>query len=484
MNTPKVFISYCRNSDEKIRRVVGISSALLENGVDVVLDEWDLQKGQDKFAFMERMVLDKELDKILIFCDKSYSEKADSKQGGVGTESQIISKEIYENANQDKCIPIALELDINEQAIVPTFLQNRIYIDFSTSEKIESNFPDLLRIIFNKPLYPKPNLGIPPSFMRHSNLKSPQHVHLFQDLQNSLAYGKADYLIIARKHRLTFLEKLQQHIIHDCNSYLGTPIDVLAENLEKLLYLRDEIISFFEIIFSFSVKEDMMEFVIELLESFLAFNEPVDVDKDRKFFTPLDGSNFIYFNYELFLYLIAILIENKKYSSINSLLSHKYCFKYYTSSEIGPFSIFCRFLFQLDENEENQLNSKRIQEFLLNRQHSNISIEQLMQADLILYIRSQYLDSVYDVWPPLSLVHSKNRTEFDIFLRASYEEGFAVLKTLIGFVDKADFQSQINGALYYYSHEGLSEPCFSLLSEVNYKKLMNYNKIFGEDQSV
>ena len=55
-----------------------------------------LRKGHDKFAFMERMVTDKSVTHVLVVCDKTYSQKADARKAGVGTESQIISKEVYE----------------------------------------------------------------------------------------------------------------------------------------------------------------------------------------------------------------------------------------------------------------------------------------------------------------------------------------------------------------------------------------------------
>ena len=44
---------------------------------------------------MERMVNDSTISHVIIICDKIYSEKADSRKTGVGTETQIISKEVY-----------------------------------------------------------------------------------------------------------------------------------------------------------------------------------------------------------------------------------------------------------------------------------------------------------------------------------------------------------------------------------------------------
>ena len=43
------------------------------------------------------MVTDAEIKKVILICDKAYADKTDGRTGGVGTEAQIISGEIYEN---------------------------------------------------------------------------------------------------------------------------------------------------------------------------------------------------------------------------------------------------------------------------------------------------------------------------------------------------------------------------------------------------
>ena len=33
---------------------------------------------------------------VLVFCERTYAKKADTRKAGVGTETQIISKEVYD----------------------------------------------------------------------------------------------------------------------------------------------------------------------------------------------------------------------------------------------------------------------------------------------------------------------------------------------------------------------------------------------------
>ena len=96
MYNPKVFISYSWSSPEHEQRVLNIAKELVENGVDTIIDKWSLREGDDADAFMEQMVSDPDIQKVLIICDKMYSEKSDKRKGGAGTETQIISRKIYE----------------------------------------------------------------------------------------------------------------------------------------------------------------------------------------------------------------------------------------------------------------------------------------------------------------------------------------------------------------------------------------------------
>jgi len=70
-----------------------LAERLTSDGIYVILDVWELKAGHDKYSFMEKMVTDPHVQKVLVICDKVYQEKADDRRGGVGTESQLISKE-------------------------------------------------------------------------------------------------------------------------------------------------------------------------------------------------------------------------------------------------------------------------------------------------------------------------------------------------------------------------------------------------------
>src|SRR5262245_27474731 len=135
---PKAFISYSWTGSDHQEWVLKLATDLRESGVDVIFDVWDLKEGDDKYVFMEQMVTNPDVKKVLIICDKAYAEKADARKGGVGTETQIISAEVYDQVirigQQQKFVAIIAERDVAGQPYLPTYLKPRLYIDMSTTD--------------------------------------------------------------------------------------------------------------------------------------------------------------------------------------------------------------------------------------------------------------------------------------------------------------------------------------------------------------
>lgn len=66
-----------------------------------------------------------------IVCNKDYAEKANSRKGGVGYESELILTEVKNNPLQRKYIPVVIEHDENGELPLPNFLKSRLCIDLS-----------------------------------------------------------------------------------------------------------------------------------------------------------------------------------------------------------------------------------------------------------------------------------------------------------------------------------------------------------------
>ena len=145
---PRLFISYSWSTSEHEQWVIDLATELVNSGVDVVLDKWDLREGHDSIAFMEKMVTDPSISKVILVCDQVYASKADGRSGGVGTETQIISAEVYAKQSQDKFVAVIAEKNDAGKPYLPTYYNSRIYVDLSESDRYAENFEKLLRWIF------------------------------------------------------------------------------------------------------------------------------------------------------------------------------------------------------------------------------------------------------------------------------------------------------------------------------------------------
>ena len=152
---PKVFISYSHDSPEHRRWVSELGAKLRHNGIDAILDQWDLGPGDDVTQFMERGIIDS--DRVLVICTDSYVSKANASKGGVGYERMIVTGQLVKDLGTDKFIPIIRQTSGREQT--PTFLGTRVYIDFRNDNQFDTEFDKLIHELHQMPVVEKPPLG-------------------------------------------------------------------------------------------------------------------------------------------------------------------------------------------------------------------------------------------------------------------------------------------------------------------------------------
>jgi hypothetical protein len=151
---PKVFISYSHDTPEHKQWVSELGAKLRHNGVDTILNQWDLGLGDDLTLFMERGIRDS--DRVLVICTDSYVSKANAGKGGVGYERLIVTAQLVQDLGTDKFIPIIRQASGEEKT--PTFLGTRVYIDFRNDSQFESEFNKLLHQLHRVPVVEKPTL--------------------------------------------------------------------------------------------------------------------------------------------------------------------------------------------------------------------------------------------------------------------------------------------------------------------------------------
>lgn len=154
MTVPKIFISYSHDTLEHKKWVLELATRLRNNGIDAIIDQFELKPGDDLPHFMETHLA--EANNIIMVCTERYVEKANSGEGGVGYEKMIITSNLLKKIDENKVIPIIRQ---NGEANLPTFLKSKLYINFSKNDDFESNYDDLVRAIHKSPLFEKPPIG-------------------------------------------------------------------------------------------------------------------------------------------------------------------------------------------------------------------------------------------------------------------------------------------------------------------------------------
>lgn len=139
--TPRAFLSYAWESEAHREWVRAFATRLRSDGVDITLDQWEVQPGDQLPAFMEHAV--RENDYVIILCTPAYAERSNQRRGGVGYEGDIMTAETMTSQNQRKFIPVYRAGNSWEEAS-PTWLRGEYYIDLRGAPYSDERYQDLL----------------------------------------------------------------------------------------------------------------------------------------------------------------------------------------------------------------------------------------------------------------------------------------------------------------------------------------------------
>ncbi|WP_102866724.1 toll/interleukin-1 receptor domain-containing protein [Pseudovibrio exalbescens] len=445
MKQPKVFISYNWTDEAHKERVREWADRLVGDGVDVVIDVYDLNPGDDKFAFMESMVQDPEITHVLLICDKEYVEKANTRRAGVGTETQIVSQEVYNKTSGSKFIPVFCEYKDDGNPLLPTYISSRISFNFTTPEKANDEWEDLVRFLFGKPRYRKPALGAKPAYLLEETA-----------LPTSGATTKLRSLEHALKDDKRNVPLLRQDFIDECMSYaeglriLEEPNEVewgkrFVTDFEKLTLIRNLLIDW--IMLEGRLQRDDLSFsdvIIDLLEKIMQLRyRPAHIMQWNKLWAEAHSL----FAYDFFLYLVAALIKTKNFTCLTNIFEARFILP---ETERGGFmdSACCDiFLHQTSfENEYEIYLGKRYyspEAEILKRQSSrkDLPFVDLIQADVICYlvIKLKYMGW----WLPQTVNYVGFNQTLEIFIRMQQKREFKRIAGLFGVTDGDDLRSKI-----------------------------------------
>ncbi|OOQ56966.1 SEFIR domain-containing protein [Mucilaginibacter pedocola] len=443
MENKKVFISYSWSSPSHEDWVLELANRLVQDGVDVILDKWDLREGHDKYHFMEGMVKSPEIHKVLIILDKKYSERADERKGGVGTETLIITPQLYADVTQEKFIPVVAEVDESGRAYLPVYLNGRIYIDLSSKDNFESNYEKLLRSIYSRPSLTKPALGKPPKY-------------LFED---SPVRYKTTTLVRGLDVQL---DKNPNRINSFLNDFLDEYFNCLpAFALDETVgtsYLGIGEAAFNKLTQYVSLKADYLAFLGKIFKSTIFFDHDVLIqffEKLPMLFRPLDEKtnwqSYYYEHYkliiyELFLYTIGLAIRYNNLTLLQDLFHSRYFIKdqYEGPKSNDDFTAF-RYYYDMMDQYYKKLYNKNFYspqaDFIIHHIPEGWNRSFVINADLLCY----YVAALNNkIWFPTTYIYkSRDGAPFDIISRLVSRKHFDKIKNILGFDDVEALKKRI-----------------------------------------
>lgn len=440
----KVFISYSWGNKEHQDWIVNLSKRLMADTVDVILDRWSLKDGHDIYSFMEEMVKSDDIFRVLIMCDEKYKLKADDREGGVGTETQIITPNLYSKEKQEKFIPIVLERNESGNPFLPVYLASRKYIDFSQEEDFEDSYEDLLRNILEVPSIPKPKLGAnPPAYISENIIDFSETNSKIRTIENQIKKSQTLNQKFATDFTDIFLEILWDFNLEKSpNDLEGFGIK-LIQTLKSFKPLREDFIKFVDLLSSIKT-EFSSELIIEFFENAPLYLKPRE-NKGSWSNSEFDTFKIIF--HELFIYTIAIGLKNKNYAFVSELLNSKFFIKDPYSQRQEPKNF--PFLYKYHENLENYIHKtyNKITGFghyMITNLSDQIDKQGLILADTLCYAVS-YLnnDDFYNRWFPNTYLYGE-RSSLNFFDKISSKKYFEKIKSIFDVENENELKKKLD----------------------------------------
>lgn len=400
---PKVFLSYAWSDPEHKERVRLFANRLINKGVEVILDVYDNKPGHDLNSFMEKAVTDNTVTHVLVIADKIYADKADARAGGVGTETQLISSEVYQKIDQTKVVPLVFQRTEEGKPCLPAYMKTLHYIDFTDESQFDVNFDELIRHTYNQPKHEKPPLGSAPVFdvpTKHSAEKIPLPVK--HSITPSSSFDNTYNELI------NALKKLRKIGGQDI------PIDErIVEGISNTEPYVNEILNEFDTLLKEDILDDkkLVDKIDMLISTAKSNQGPLPgVNSWRE--TDYEHIGFIV--QELAMSIIALLIKHRRYSAIHNLINRTYFYKTHIGEQRAvTFADFYQYMRTLDGHRNNRLKLNRASVAAdIHKENASkfdaIGFDEIRNADSLLYLltRFNFSNDRHEWWFPKLSVYS------------------------------------------------------------------------------
>lgn len=459
----RVFLSYSWTSYDHQQWVLRLARDMQASNVHPIIDAWDLRPGDDSIRFMERMVNDPDVTKVLILSDKKYAERANDREGGVGTETTIISPEMYSKVETRKFALGVCQRDDQGQPYLPTYYKGRIYFDFSDESKYVDEFEKMLRWVHDKHAEERPTTyGPTPSFLLEktgvdlgTNMYARRTMEAFRTGKAHAIGSLSEYLEMLAKH----LDRLR--ITRDENRNFD---DQVVESFELFKPYRDEFIEVLNVAIRQTQPGTLGDVLHNFFEQIIPYTERPNEQQGSWYSDAFDNYRLIC--RELFLVTNALALKTHRFDISHTLLNRDY----YSTAVPGPvmhsFGVLARSVESMDRRKQ-RLQSRRanlVADLLLERTNgTSLSRDELLQADFFLYFKAHRKD---DRWHPATHVFAGGlHKPFEIFARASSDAYWRQVAALLDADDLEKFKADVKSMRQY--GDGFNATSVELLTNID-----------------
>jgi hypothetical protein len=153
----EVFVSYSWDSEEHIRAVLALSNRLRADGIDCVLDQYEVSPPEGWPRWMDRKIAGASL--VLVVCTETYLNRVMGRESpdkglGVKWEGNLIYQHLYnQGADNQKFVPVVMRNA--DRNFIPVPLQGASFFNIETDE----GYKRLHRRLLGVPQAEKPPLG-------------------------------------------------------------------------------------------------------------------------------------------------------------------------------------------------------------------------------------------------------------------------------------------------------------------------------------
>lgn len=410
VHSPRVFISYSQSDHKEM--VLDIVDRLRNDGVDAIVDEYDLELGHDVNLFMERTVSDPEMAKVLLMCDKSYTEKANARKGGAGKEAIIISEEVYNRSAPGKFIPVILEKDESRNPYRPTFIKGAIYCDLSDDLVFEANYEKLIRDIYGRPLRRKPKIGHPPEYLLSEDGPT------FPELNGIVRQIQEKNLSKERRRKLffesgSFIVEALEHLAQD-----GNVTKPLLERVGQTKLIRDKCLLILKEAYESAAitADDIGDFIQKVHCDVLPVKGVNSYG--HSVVEPID-----FFFCDLFICSVCMLLEAEDFSALHDILYRTYFLRKHWFADCTPepqsYDYFRKYLQEIEKAGRTQKGNEHrfsiVGDLLVSRELKPYwTAQKIRQADVFLFQIGEFINrndsSKSFIWYPVTAAHFYHMT--------------------------------------------------------------------------